>query len=431
MFRDRVKLTVRAGNGGDGSAHLRREKFVPRGGPDGGDGGRGGSVYVHAVEGMNTLYNYTWNQQIRAEHGGNGMGRRKHGKTGADATIEVPPGTQVYDEATGTLLADLAATGQRVRVARGGRGGLGNTHFSTPTHQTPRYADKGEPGEEISLLLELKLIADAGLVGLPNAGKSTVLSVVSAARPKIADYPFTTLEPNLGVVDLDDHTFVLADIPGLIEGAHEGAGLGHEFLRHVERTVVLIHVLDAGSGDVEAILRDFDSVNDELRLHAAELAERPQVVAANKMDLPQAREAWPDLRRAFEARGRVAYPISAATGEGVLPVLRHVWRLLQEARPIPVPVDNAVVSDADLPVLTPAGQDSDDAFAVQRIPSGYRVRGRRAERIVAMTNLQTDEGLERLQDQLRRAGVTRALERAGVRPGDQVYIGETSFEWGQ
>jgi GTP-binding protein len=432
MFRDRVQIVVRSGKGGDGSPHLRREKYIPKGGPDGGDGGRGGSVYVQAVEGMNTLYRYTWNQAFSAEHGGAGGARRRHGKTGASLTIDVPPGTQVYHAGAGEILADLAEVGQRVEVARGGRGGLGNTHFATPVHQTPRYADKGEPGEEVALLFELKLIADVGLVGLPNAGKSTLLSVVSAARPKIADYPFTTLEPNLGVVTVDDETLVVADIPGLIEGAHSGAGLGHEFLRHVERTVALIHVLDASSGDVAQILAEFEAINEELRLHDAALAERPQVVAANKMDLPSARAAWPALRRALEGRGFAAYAISAATGDGILPLLRHVWRLLVEARAAAgagQEPSERELSDAELPVLAPAGAAPDDAFEVRRIPSGFRVRGRRAERIVAMTNLDTDEGIERLQAQLRRAGVTRALMEAGAKVGDQVFIGDVNFEW--
>lgn len=434
MFRDRVTLIVRSGDGGNGSAHLRREKFVPRGGPDGGDGGRGGSIYLQAVTGMATLYRYTQNQHFKAEHGGPGRMQRMHGKTGADLTIDVPLGTQVFNSETGELLADLAEPGQKVLVARGGRGGLGNTHFTTATHQTPRYADNGEPGKEITLQLELKLIADVGLAGLPNAGKSTFLSVVSAARPKIADYPFTTLEPNLGVVTVDEDTFVLADIPGLIEGAHNGAGLGHEFLRHVERTRVLIHMLDASSGDLDAILADFKTINEELRLHQEALAHRPQVVAVNKLDLPDAREIWPQLKRELERRDVPAYAISAVTGEGVLPLLRHIDRMLIEERAASImaaQVDESELNDdADLPVLMPHGATADDAFTVRRISSGFRVKGLRAERIVAMTNLETDEGIDRLQNQLQRAGITRALERAGAKDGDQVYIGDMNFEWG-
>ncbi len=435
MFRDQVKIIVQSGAGGDGSSHLRREKFVPRGGPDGGDGGRGGSLFLQATSSMNTLYRYNWKQQFKAESGGAGTGRRRHGKTGEDLVLPVPVGTQVFNDETGELLADLATDGQRAMVARGGRGGLGNTHFTSAVHQTPRYADNGEPGQALTLMLEMKLIADVGLVGLPNAGKSTLLSVVSAARPKIADYPFTTLEPHLGMVAMDgDDTFVLADIPGLIEGAHGGAGLGHDFLRHVERTRVLIHVVDAGSGDVPAILASVETINEELRLYDAELGERPQVVAANKMDLPEARESWSLLRRELERRGYPAYAISAATNEGLVPLLRHVWQMLNEARVAEQAAEMVVldddVADDDLPVLSPLDAQADDTFTVKRIPSGFRVRGSRAERIVAMTNLTTDEGIDRLQTQLKRAGITRALERAGVKQGDTVFIGEMNFEWG-
>ena len=277
MFYDQAKIFVRAGNGGNGLASFRREKYVPFGGPDGGDGGHGGHVYLEVDPGLNTLLPFHYEQRYPAENGGNGRKSKKHGKQGADRIVKVPPGTVVYDDATGEQLADLVVPGSRVRLARGGKGGLGNTHFATSTHQAPRLAEKGEPGEERWLRLELKLIADVGLVGYPNAGKSTLISAISAARPKIADYPFTTLEPNLGVVEVEGETFVVADIPGLIEGAHRGVGLGHEFLRHIERTRLLLHVVDAGSDDP---LQAFRQVNEELTLYDEDLGRRPQLVVA-------------------------------------------------------------------------------------------------------------------------------------------------------
>src|SRR5579875_2211941 len=303
MFYDHIKIFVKAGNGGAGALHFRREKFVPRGGPDGGDGGRGGSVYVEADPGLNTLYRYAHKRSFSAESGAAGAGNRRHGKAGNNLTLFVPVGTVVRDEESGEILADLDEPGARVMVARGGRGGLGNTHFATATRQAPRVAEKGEPGEERWVLFELKLIADVGIVGLPNAGKSTLLSHISAARPKIADYPFTTLSPNLGVADLDadgERTFVAADIPGLIEGAHSGAGLGHEFLRHVERTRVFVHLLDGSAGTPDEILRAFDVINNELELYQEGLSRRPMVVGFNKMDLPDAAEKLPAVRRGLE-----------------------------------------------------------------------------------------------------------------------------------
>jgi GTP-binding protein len=303
LFRDHVKIFVRAGDGGAGSLHFRREKYVPKGGPDGGDGGRGGSVYVVADPSLNTLYHYVHHRHHRAEGGGNGSQGRRHGSAGNDLLLRVPVGTVVHDGESGETLGEVLTPGQRLLVARGGRGGLGNTHFATPTYQAPRIAEKGEPGEERTLLLELKLIADVGIVGRPNAGKSTLLQAITAARPKIADYPFTTLSPNLGVVVSDDYSFVVADIPGLIEGAHHGLGLGHEFLRHVERTTVLIHLVDGADGDVDAVLGHIDAINTELALYSADLEARPQVVGVNKIDLPDARANWPGLEAALAARG--------------------------------------------------------------------------------------------------------------------------------
>jgi len=396
---------------------------VARGGPDGGDGGRGGSIYVEADPRLNTLYRFVRNRHFKAESGGAGSGNRRHGKAGTDLTLSVPVGTVVIDEAGGEPVADLDEPGQRVMVARGGKGGLGNTHFVTATRQAPRVAEKGEPGEERWLLLELKLIADIGIVGLPNAGKSTLLSRVSAARPKIADYPFTTLSPNLGVVDLDgERTFVAADIPGLIEGAHSGAGLGHEFLRHVERTKVFLHMLDGAAGAVEEVLRAFDIINSELELYQEGLSTRPMIVGFNKMDLPVAAENLPDIRRELERRGYRVHAISGVTGEGIHPLLEDAWARLEEVR-----VEEAARPREALVVETEAREE----VGVERIPSGFRVRSRRAERAVAMTNADEPESMDRLQGLLRLFGVTKALERAGVQPGDQVWIGDITLTWGE
>ena len=319
MFLDRVKIWVRAGDGGDGAATFRQEAHVPRGGPDGGDGGRGGSVHLRVDAGQTTLRDFTQRRHYRATSGGRGTRARRHGRAGDDLILDVPPGTAVYDDETGELLADLVAVGQTAMVGRGGRGGLGNTHFKSSTHQAPKHAQKGEPGAEGWLRLELRLIADVGLVGLPNAGKSTILAAVTAATPKIADYPFTTLEPNLGVMDLgdeDERRPSIADVPGLIEGASSGAGLGHAFLRHVERTRILVHVIDGSSRDPEW---DHDVIREELEAHDPALLEKPILVAFNKMDLPAARDAWPAFRRAREAAGSMSWP----SRRWLAKVLRH------------------------------------------------------------------------------------------------------------
>jgi GTP-binding protein len=423
VFRDQVKVFVRAGAGGNGSKHFRREKFVPLGGPDGGDGGRGGSIYVVADPHQNTLFHYVHHRHFRAEPGGNGSMRRRHGSAGEDVLMPVPVGTVVHDEAGGEILADLATAGQRVMVARGGRGGLGNIHFATATRQAPRIAEKGEPGEERTLLLELKLIADVGIAGLPNAGKSTLLSVITAARPKIAEYPFTTLTPNLGVAVVDDYSFVVADIPGLIEGAHEGLGLGHEFLRHIERTTILIHLVDGADGTVADVLAHIDTINQELALYSEDLSARPQVVGVNKMDLPRAQENWPALEQALAQRGVMAFALSAATGVGVEPLLRRVRLELEGARAAVAavaPVPEAVIVPSQLPELR-----------IEHLRGGgFRVHSRQAERAVAMTDFKSEEALDRLQALFRRFGVSAALERAGVVDGDTVFIGAAELTWG-
>jgi len=343
MFLDDVRITVKAGAGGDGAATFRREAHVPRGGPDGGDGGRGGSVYLRVDAGETTLRDFRYKHQFRATPGGRGERARRHGKAGESLHLSVPPGTAVMDGETGALIADLVAVGQEAMIARGGRGGLGNTHFATSTHQAPTHAQKGEPGEERTLRLELRLIADVGLVGLPNAGKSTLLAALTAATPKIASYPFTTLEPNLGVMDLgidDGRRPTIADVPGLIEGASSGAGLGHAFLRHVERTRILVHLVDGASRDPRW---DHDVIRDELGAHDPALLEKPILVAFNKMDLSAAREAWPTFEREARASGIEALAISADTGEGLDALRAAVAQLLPDAAGLAEPPEPAGV----------------------------------------------------------------------------------------
>jgi GTPase len=419
MFLDEATFWVKAGDGGRGSTSMRREKFVPRGGPDGGDGGRGGSVYLVANPEKNTLIDFRYRQHFRAEAGGNGGGQRSHGKTGRDLEIPVPPGT-IVRTVEGDLLADLVEPGKRVLVARGGRGGLGNVHFATPTHRTPRVAQKGEPGEESSLTLELRLIADVGIIGVPNAGKSTFLAATTRATPKIAAYPFTTLSPNLGVATVGERILTLADIPGLIEGASAGVGLGHEFLRHISRTKVLLHLVDGGGTDPLAAYR---TINAELALFDEALAKKPQIVAINKIDEPAVRDRLPELHAAFGALGIDPIDLSAYTGEGVPEVLGRVVRLLDvltTAEPF-TPIDEAPV------ILRP--QPARDTFVVEREQGGFRVIGRRVERIVAMTDFENEEGAAFLQRQLKKLGVSDALTRAGVQAGDLVRIGKIELEW--
>jgi GTP-binding protein len=422
MFLDRVKIWVRAGAGGDGAATFRREAHVPRGGPDGGDGGRGGSVHLRVDAGQTTLRDFRYAHHFKATPGGRGERARRHGKAGEDLILAIPPGTAVYDDATGELVADLVAVGQEAMVARGGRGGLGNTHFKTATHQAPRHAQKGEPGEERSLRLELRLIADVGLVGLPNAGKSTILAALTAARPKIADYPFTTLEPNLGVLDLgeeDGRRPTIADVPGLIEGASTGAGLGHAFLRHVERTRVLVHVVDGATANPEW---DHSVIRDELRAHDPGLLEKPIVVAFNKLDLPPAAAAWPAFRAAREADALAVVGLSADTGEGLDRLREGISALLPDAAELAAPPEPAGVVVHRIEAMG-------DRFVVEREDGAFRIRGRRIERLAAQTNFDNEESAERFQRDLTRLGIDEELRRAGVARGDTVRIGATELEW--
>ncbi|HYH92170.1 MAG TPA: GTPase ObgE [Candidatus Saccharimonadales bacterium] len=423
MFLDRVKIWVHAGTGGDGAATFRQEAHVPRGGPDGGDGGRGGSVHLRVDPGQTTLRDFQYRHHFKATPGGRGTRARRHGKAGEDLVLEVPPGTAVYDDETGALIADLVATGQEATVAKGGRGGLGNVHFKSSTHQAPKHAQKGEPGEEHWLRLELRLIADIGLVGLPNAGKSTILAAITAATPKIADYPFTTLEPNLGVMDLgdeDERRPTIADVPGLIEGASDGAGLGHAFLRHVERTRVLVHVVDGASRDPGW---DHEIIRGELEAHDPALLEKPILIAFNKIDLPAAREAWPAFQRARQAEGLDVVAIAASTGEGLETFRARVAGLLPTLEELAEPPEPAGVVVHRIDAMG-------DGFLIEHDDDGaFRVRGKRIERAAAQTNFDVEESAERFQRDLRRLGIDGELRRAGVRPGDLVRIGGTELEW--
>ncbi|HZG66770.1 MAG TPA: GTPase ObgE, partial [Herpetosiphonaceae bacterium] len=366
------------------------------------------------------------------DRGGSGGSARKHGRDGKDIVIKVPPGTVVRTTIDGEPYSvDLLRPGERLLAARGGKGGLGNTHFATSTHQAPRIAELGQPGDEYELELELKLIADVGLIGFPNAGKSTLLAASSAARPKIANYPFTTLSPNLGAAQVGDQTFVIADIPGLIEGAHAGVGLGHDFLRHVERTRVLVHVLDAAGVDGRDPLHDFEQINEELRLYQPELAERPQVVALNKQDLPEARTNLARLKRKLPVDKQMIFAISAATGEGVPPLLQRVAALLRE---MPDPIREAQLKAAGQPgeVLTwPIRAADPNAFTITPEDGGFRVRGQKIEQLVSMLNFAQEESLDRLQRVLDRSGISQALRDAGIEEGDRVFIEKSELEWSE
>ncbi len=420
-FFDEAVIEVRGGHGGGGSAHLRREKYVARGGPDGGDGGRGGDVVVRARSNVHALTQFRFRRRFHAGDGRPGDRNNRSGRAGESLVIDVPPGTVVYDQATGARLADLVDQDGEVLVAHGGRGGWGNVHFKSSRFQTPEIAMHGDPGEERRLRLELELIADAGLVGAPNAGKSSVLARLSAARPKIAPYPFTTLEPVLGVVTANDTSFVLADLPGLIEGAGDGAGLGHQFLRHARRSRVLVHVID-GAGLERDPRAAFRATNAELEGYDPTLAERPQLVAFNKTDLAEAREKWPDFRDALQADGHRVISISAATGESLRELVAGILQLLRDA-PEPRRAEPSGIA-----VLRPPAVDEEPRL-FRRSDGAFVVRDPKLELLAARLNLETRDAADYLQRQLDRLGVTKRLEQAGVGDTDTVVIGDVEFEW--
>ncbi len=422
---DQAVIHIASGRGGNGAISGRREKYVPRGGPDGGDGGDGGNVYMVADPNENTLLAFRYKRRFAAENGGNGARAQRHGRRGADVVIPVPVGTQVWTvEEPRRLLADLATPGQRVLLARGGRGGRGNASFASPTNRFPLLAEAGEPGDELTVRLELKLLADVGIVGAPNAGKSSLLAAVSAARPRIADYPFTTLEPVLGVVERRGQTFVMVDIPGLIEGAHRGAGLGHDFLRHVERTRVLIHMVDGSLPDPVAVYRQ---VNQELRLFNEGLARKPQGVAINKIDLPEVQDRLAEIRAMLAEEGAPVCAISAAAREGLDALLDEVLRLLQEARaaeaaPLPAPGPAE-----EVPVLRPRPRR--EPVQVRRQDATFIVDAPAAARIAEMIDETSWPARMQFYRHLKKLGVVRALEEAGIAPGDTVRIGKVEWQW--
>ncbi|MDX2160144.1 MAG: GTPase ObgE [bacterium] len=415
---DQVKIYVQSGNGGDGIVAFRREKYAPHGGPYGGDGGRGGDVVLRVEPTLNSLLPFGKKVHFKALPGERGGSATKTGRSADTLYVAVPPGTVVKDADTGTILADLVKPGDQAIVAKGGRGGRGNWHFATSRNQAPRVAEKGEPGEEKWLMLELRLIADVGIVGVPNAGKSTLLSVISNARPKIADYPFTTLEPNLGVVLYDDSDVVVADIPGLVEGAHAGVGLGHSFLRHVQRTRMLIHLLNGANPDP---LADYNQINQELALYDDRLGAKPQIVVLNKIDLPEVAEKWPDIRSALQARGVEPFAISAAAQMNVIPLIQRVFELIAT-----LPEETPFVDEMPVYEL----KEEDMGFVVEKVGDGeYRVLGKRIERAADMTYWDYEEAVLRFHRLLETLGVTRALRDAGVEEGDTVTIGGHELEW--
>jgi GTP-binding protein len=428
VFVDQARIYVKGGDGGNGVVAYRREKFVPLGGPAGGDGGHGGDVVLVVDEGLRTLIDFRYQRHFKADRGENGRNKNRHGESAKDLVIKVPPGTVVYDDDTGEFLGDLVHHGQRLRVARGGRGGRGNTRFATPGNPAPDLAEKGEPGEERWLRLELKVLADVGLVGYPSVGKSTLLSVVSAARPKIGDYHFTTLTPELGLVRVDDgRSFVMADLPGLIEGAHEGRGLGHEFLRHIERTRVLVHVIDMAAVEGRDPIADFQVINEQLRAYDPGLAKRPQLVAANKMDLPEAA----DNLRAFQAAypDQPVYPISGATREGIDALLRAIADVLdKEAETVPetqLPASGTTASTEHKVYR----YQPPEPFRIRRDGGVFVVESEELDKLVKMTNFGQYDAVKRFQRILKRRGVDDALRERGAKEGDVIRIGDMEFEF--
>ncbi len=423
---DQITIHIKSGNGGNGAISGRREKYVPRGGPDGGDGGRGGSIYLEADPNVNTLLAYRYRRNFAASDGNRGERRLRHGKDGKDITLPVPVGTQVWaEDSTPSLLVDLDEPGQRFLAAKGGNGGAGNTHYATPTNRFPLLAQAGEPGQEVSLRLELKLLADVGIVGAPNAGKSSLLSVVSAARPKVANYPFTTLEPSLGMVERHGETFVMVDIPGLIEGAHDGIGLGHEFLRHIERTRVLVHLVD---GSLEDPVAQYRQINAELSEYAQDLILKPQVLAVNKLDLTDVSVLRDDLDDAFREAANTdeVHFVSAVTHEGVDTLLDSVLRALRDAPDLMSSPPG--VSEDDLPVLRPTPRRRRPAVYVED-DGVFVVDWPSAERMAVMVDPGDWTANIQFYQRLRRSGVVTALEEAGITSGDTVRIGQVEWQW--
>ncbi|MGV8082897.1 MAG: GTPase ObgE [Coriobacteriia bacterium] len=426
MFIDEVKINVKGGDGGAGCMSFRREAHVPKGGPDGGDGGRGGDVVLEADAAISSLIDFRYKRHFKAGRGTHGKGAIRHGAHGDDLVVKVPLGTQVRDSETGAFIGDLTHNGQRLVVARGGHGGRGNIHFVTPTRRAPAFAELGEPAEERWIDLEMKLLADAALVGMPSVGKSSLIARMSAARPKIADYPFTTLVPNLGVVRAGGRSFVIADVPGLIEGASEGKGLGHAFLRHIERTALILHVVDlTGGWEGRDAIADYEIINRELELHAAELAERPQIIVGNKADAMEDAEVSRRLKACAEADGRPYFEVSAVTGAGIDPLMRSVAERVHQLRSAAAEKEETRFEQVWAHERRP-----DAEFSVENLGGGvFRVNGRGIERMVLMTEWDNEEAIAFLQKRLVKAGVEKALLAAGARDGDEVRILGRSFDF--
>lgn len=419
LFVDVVNITVKAGDGGNGCVSFHREKFVQAGGPDGGDGGRGGDVVFEATERMHTLMDFRFKRKFTAQNGEDGSGSRRSGRSGADVVIEVPPGTVVREKATGKLLLDLYEAGVRKTLVKGGRGGFGNQHFATPTRQAPQFAKPGEKREVVEVTLELKSIADVGLVGFPNVGKSTILSVVTAAKPKIANYHFTTLQPNLGIVKQDEYSFVLADIPGLVEGASEGVGLGYAFLRHVERTRMLLHVVDISGSEYRDPLEDFDAIMKELEAYG-DLKNRPMIVVANKMDLPGAEENLARLRDKLKGTGLSIFPVSAAANPNFRELMYATIEMLKTCPPAEPFLEEELYALDDF---------EGEPFVIERQNDVYFVSGRAMDQLIASVNFGNEESLNYFHRSLRRMGVIDALREKGAQEGDTVVVGDMEFDF--
>lgn len=423
MFADRAKIYVRSGKGGDGHVSFRREKYVPNGGPDGGDGGNGGSVIFEIDEGLNTLTDFRHIRKYCAEHGEEGGKKNCHGKNGQDIIIKVPEGTVIKEETTGKVIADMSGENRRVVILKGGHGGNGNQHYATSTMQAPKYAQPGQPARELNLILELKVIADVGLIGFPNVGKSTFLSRVSNAKPKIANYHFTTLNPNLGVVDLEDGGFVIADIPGLIEGASEGLGLGHEFLRHIERTRILIHVVDVSGIEGRNPIEDFDIINSELSKYDMALEERPQIVAANKTDIIQDMDAYNEFLAEMKKRGIEVFEISAATNKGVSELMNRTYEELSKLPPIAIFEPEMDIDEEEYIMKDEKG------YEITRDNDAFVISGSWIEAVGGSVNFSDNESLQYFQRALLNRGVIEDLINMGIQEGQLVRIGDLEFEF--
>ena len=424
MFVDYAKIIIKSGDGGNGAATFRREKYVAAGGPDGGDGGRGGDVYFEVDPNANTLIDFRFTKKFKAENGQNGSGGHKYGKSGQDIIVKVPVGTIVKDAETGKVIVDMSKEGQKELILKGGRGGKGNSHFATSTRQAPRFAIDGEPGKEKEVILELKLLADVGLVGFPNVGKSTILSRVTKATPKIADYHFTTIDPNLGVVKTEyGDSFVLADIPGIIEGASEGVGLGIQFLRHVERTRLLLHVLDVAGTEGRSPIDDFNKINEELKKYSEKLATRKQIIVANKIDSMQDDENYIALEKLAKENNMEIYKISAVTGEGLNELFNHVAEVIKT-----LPKEEIV--DVEDRIVYTLDDEDEEQFKIEMIKEGeFLVTGPAAQRLMGRVNIGDNESYAYMEKMLKKIGITQALKDKGVKEGDTVKILEWEFEW--